>query len=179
MRVSRVILGSTLLLAILSANIPSSVIASGSICTLTCCAGRAPHAAGSCMHGSCNAVLSTGHKTSKVHRVNPTHSEQFCGLSRRVVTKSVARLLVNRTPQPARSDPASAAAFVKPCQPDCGGCASGFANSNHKRNAATLAHAVRPRPPTDGLFDFASQRKQILNPLCRQGAPRGPPFSFS
>jgi hypothetical protein len=154
-------------------------VAAGSMCTLECCAGRPPHAAGSCMDGSCNAVLSIRHKTLKGHRVTQNQSDQFCGLSRTVVTRNVARTGVSRAPRPARSDPASASAFVKPCQPDCGGCASGFASSNQQRNAGTPAQAAGPRPPTDSLFDFGSHRAQILNALCRQCAPRGPPVSFS
>lgn len=166
-----------LVVAFFSSIAPLAPVSAGSMCTLECCAGRAPHAAGSCMDGSCNAVLSISHKTTKARRVIP--GEQFCGLSRTVVTKNVARMRVNRAPRPAKSDPASAAAFVKPCQPDCGGCGSGFSSSNQQRNAGTLAHAAGPPPPPDSLFNFGSHRTQILNALGRQGAPRGPPFVLS
>jgi hypothetical protein len=176
---AKLALAVMLVVAFFSSIAPLASVSAGSMCTLECCAGRAPHAAGSCMGGSCNAVLSISHKTTKGRRVTQNQSDQFCGLSRTVATKSVARMRVNRAPRPAKSDPASAAALVKPCQPECGGCAAGFSNSNQQRNAATLAHAVRPRPPPDSLFDFGSHRTQILNALCRQGAPRGPPLVLS
>jgi hypothetical protein len=170
-----------LVVAFLSSIAPLARVSAGSVCKLECCAGRAPHAAGSCMDGSCNAVLSISHKTTKGHQVKLNQGEQFCGLSRTTATKNVARMRVDRAPRPAKSEPttALAAAFVKPCQPECGGCASGFASSNQQRNAGTLAHVVRPRPPTESLFDFGSHRTQLLNALCRQGAPRGPPFVLS
>ncbi len=174
---AKLALAVMLVVAFFSSIAPLARVSAGSMCTLECCAGRAPHAAGSCMAGSCNAVLSISHKTTKGRRVTP--GDQFCGLSRTLVTKNIARMRVNRAARPAKSDPVSAAAFVKPCQPECGGCASGFSSSNQQRNAGTLAHAVRPRPPPDSLFDFGSHRTQILNALGRQGAPRGPPFVLS
>jgi hypothetical protein len=174
---AKLALAVMLVVAFFSSIAPLAPVSAGSMCTLECCAGRAPHAAGSCRDGSCNAVLSISHKTTKARRVTP--GEQFCGLSHTLVTKNVARMRVNRAPRPAKSDPASAAAFVKPCQPDCGGCGSGSSSSNQQRNAGTLAHAVRPRPPPDSLFDFGSHHTQILNALRRQGAPRGPPFFLS
>ena len=90
-RVSRVILGAMLLVAILSANIPSSVIASGPMCTLACCAGRAPHAAGSCMNGSCHAFLAGHNQKPHIHQTRVRVAEQVCGLSR--ATKNASRLL--------------------------------------------------------------------------------------
>lgn len=176
---AKLALAVVLAVAFLSSIAPLARVSAGSMCTLECCAGRTPHAAGSCMDGTCHAVLVKSHKTTKGHQAKLNQGEQFCGLSRTVVTKNVARMRVNRAPQPAKSDPASAAAFVKPCQPDCGGCGSGFASSNQHRNAGTLAHAVRPRPPPESLFDFGSHRTQLIGALCRQGAPRGPPFVLS
>jgi hypothetical protein len=178
---ARLGLAVLLLVGFLANLAPLVPVSAGSTCTLECCAGRAPHAAGSCMNGSCQAVLST-HKTGTAHRKIPAQDDKLCGFNRAVATKIVGRLSVNRAPRPAKSDQAtiSAAAFVKPCQPDCGGCASGFASSNRQRNSATMAHAARPRPPTDlHLLDFGRHGAQTLAALCRQCAPRGPPVFFS
>jgi len=131
------------------------------------------------MNGSCQAVLST-HK--KARRETEVQSDKLCGLNRAEATKIVARLGVNRAPRPAKSDPVtiSAAAFVQPCEAGCGGCASGFASSNRQRNATTMAHAARPRPPANlHLLDFARHGAKTLDALCLQCAPRGPPVSFS
>jgi hypothetical protein len=178
---ARLGLAVVILIGFLSSVAPLAPVSASSICTLECCTGRAPHAAGSCMNGSCHAVLST-HKTRTPPRVTQAQSDKLCGLDRAVAARIVGRMSVDRVPRPAKSDPAtiSAAAFVKPCQPDCGGLASGFANSNRQRNAATMAHAVRPRPPTDlHLLNFARHGAQTLAALCRQCVPRGPPTSFS
>ena len=170
-----------LLIGFLSSIAPLAPVSASSMCTLECCAGRAPHAAGSCMKGSCHAVLST-HKTATAHRVTQAQGDKLCGPNRAVATKIVRRISVDRAPWPARSDPAtiSAAAFVKPCQPDCDGCASGFANSNRHRYSAAITDADRPRGPTViRLSNPGYDRSRILEALCRQCAPRGPPVSFS
>jgi hypothetical protein len=177
----RLAVAVVLLIGFLSSIAPLAPVSAGSVCTLECCAGRAPHAAGSCMNGSCQAVLST-HKRATTRRVTQVQGDKLCGLNRAVATKIVGRMSADRAPRPQGSDsaPNSATAFVKPCQPDCGGLASGFANSNRQRNSATMADTVRPRSPIDlYLLDFARHGAQALDALGRQGAPRGPPVSFS
>jgi hypothetical protein len=174
---ARVLLASVLLTAFLSAIVPWGSVSAGSMCTLECCAGRAPHASGSCMDGSCHATLLTAQAAAKNHQ--PDQIESFCGLTRKIETKSFVRMRVDVG---AHSSPNQflAAAFKPPCQADCGGCTSGFTNSNRQRNSGAFAGANRPRPPTDAhLFDFRYQRTRILTTNCRPGAPRGPPVSFS
>ena len=178
-RAARLGLAVLLLIGFLSSIAPLALVSAGSVCTLECCVGRAPHAAGSCMSGSCPAVLSN-HKTGTAPRVTQAQGDKLCGLNRALATKIVRRVGVNRAPRPAKSDPAtiSTVAFVNSCQPGCGGCVSGFAN--RQRNSAATVHAARPRPPTNlHLLDFARHGAQTLDALCRQCAPRGPPVSFS
>jgi hypothetical protein len=84
------------------------------------------------------------------------------------------------SPGPAKSDSAQAsvstAVLTKPCAPDCGTCAFVFSNFNRQRPAAALAYADRPRPPCGvGPGDVHKRLTKTLNPLCRQGTPRGPP----
>ena len=69
MYAARTILAVTLLLTLLTGNIVwSAASAGGPMCTLACCAGRAPHAAGSCMNGSCQAGVSEhDHASSSFH----------------------------------------------------------------------------------------------------------------
>ena len=70
--VSRLLVGATLLLSLLASSFPLGTLASGPMCTLACCAGRAPHAAGSCMNGSCHAFL-TGHPNKgHIHHERPS-----------------------------------------------------------------------------------------------------------
>jgi hypothetical protein len=194
-RAARVLLGSTLLLSILWANIPSAAIASGPMCTLTCCAGRAPHAAGSCMNSSCHAFLAGHNQTLHVHKTPIQTAEPLCGLSS--VRKNVSRLLFteavatepsqdsdsNYSHETSNTDAdhasVSTGTLTKPCQPDCGACASGFASSKRQRHAATLGHANRPHPPFGvRLANVDYRPTQKLSALCRRGAPRGPPLPF-
>lgn len=168
-----------LLVGFLSNIVPLASVSAGSRCTLECCAGKPPHAAGSCMDGACEAHLLT-HSAAKRKQVKRDLDDQFCGVSHAVRLKNLARMRPNRAPRQVGSyqPRASAAAFVKPCQADCGGSAAGFGNSN--RNSAVIADRVRPRDPTAiHLSDFGRHRTQLLDALCRQCAPRGPPFSFS
>jgi hypothetical protein len=174
---AKLALAVMLLIAFLSSIAPLAPVSAGSVCTLECCAGRAPHAAGSCMDGSCHAALLTSHKIEQA-KLNP--SEQLCGLNRKVANLALVR--INHAPSRPKAEQTklSAAAFVKPCQPDCGGCASGFTNPNRQKNSAAIADAVRPRAPIAiHLSNPGYHRTQILDALCRQGAPRGPPLSFS
>ena len=176
---ARVLLASVLLTAFLSGIVPIASVSAGSMCQLECCAGRAPHASGSCMNGSCHATLLTAHAAGKSHHAKPDQSEKLCGLARKIEAKSFARLRVAPSPHTAPTQLLSAA-FENPCQPDCSGCASGFTNSKRQRNSAALADANRPRPPTHTrLSDFRHRRIHLLKTQCRQGAPRGPPLSFS
>lgn len=88
-RIARALLGAMLFFSVLASSFPLATLASGPMCTLACCAGRAPHAAGSCMNGSCHAFL-TGHtKKIHIHHEAPTEqAEQLCGLSRLRVNAS-------------------------------------------------------------------------------------------
>jgi hypothetical protein len=196
LRVARVILGATILLSILWANIPTAALASGPMCNLACCAGRAPHAAGSCMNGSCHAFLNAPSKKAHLHHEATTEQgEELCGLSRlkmkfgrlpivkTVTVNSVSEsdgAAPSRTSSAAQQASLSTTALTKPCQSDCGSCVSGFTSSNRQRNAAALAYADRPRPPSGvGLGNADYAPTQILSAMCRRGVPRGPPSSFA
>jgi hypothetical protein len=184
-RLARVLVGSVVLLSILAVNVPLAVFASGPMCTLACCAGRAPHAAGSCMDGSCHA--SFGRQTRKVHSHHEAtgHGEQLCGLSR---LKSIGSSLLaidtitivaspERSPN-ARPDQThfSPTVFTKPCQTDCGSCGTSFTKPNRQRNATALAHVNRPRPLSRTvLHKLAPGLTRKLDSHGRLGAPRGPP----
>ena len=179
---AKLALAVTLLVAFLSSIAPLGPVSAGSKCRLECCAGRAPHASGSCMDGACQAFLLTHSKAARRRQAKQEPGDHFCGLDRAVVVKNVTRMRVNHAPAQVTSDPApaSAAAFVRPCQPDCGACACGFSNPNRQKNSAAIADAVRPRGPK-AIHRFYPEyhRTHILDALSRQCAPRGPPPFFS
>jgi len=167
----RAVLVTVLLGAFLSGILPLAPVTAGSLCTLACCVGRAPHVSGSCMRGSCAVTLSAArpHK----HDAIPDQAESLCGLPRTLKPTSFTR----RQASPAGAfDRVSSSALERPCQADCGSCASGSANSHRPRNSATVTGNCRPRPPTiTQLSGFRFRRALILRTLCLQDAPRGPP----
>jgi hypothetical protein len=172
---ARVVLAFGLLTAFLSGIVPLASVSAGSICQLECCAGRAPHASGSCMNGSCQANLKV-----RPHNHSPKQDqvEKLCGLPQRTWTKNFGRSRVDAS-STGLSDRV-AIAFEKPCQTDCGGCASGFTNSTRQRNSAVIAGGNRLPPPADiRLSDFRYRCSSLLKAQSRHGAPRGPPISLS
>jgi hypothetical protein len=193
MLVARTILAALLLLTLLSASLPLTSIASGPTCTLACCAGRAPHAAGSCMNGSCHAVLIGRAKTSKIHLQLPAHeSEQLCGLPRSTTRNSIVSLRGSialtlaassgRSPRSRAPDAASVSttAFGIPCQSDCGTGIVGSSSQSRPRDSGAISYADKPRPPTTARHEHSSfSRAQALDALCRRSRPRGPPISSS
>jgi hypothetical protein len=183
-RLTKVFVGSAVLLSILAVNVPFAVFASGPMCTLACCAGRAPHAAGSCMNGSCH--VSFGRQTTKVHSHHgaTVHAEQLCGLSQ---LKSIGSPLLGidtitivaspeRSPNaPSDQTHVSPLVFTKPCQSG-DGCGTGFTKTNRQRHAAAFAYANRPRPISRTALDkLDSGLARKLDSHGRLGAPRGPP----
>lgn len=210
MMAARAILAVTLLAALVAGSIALPAAASGPMCTLTCCAGRAPHAAGSCMHGSCEAGVSTHNPSSNSPHQSQHHHEQqqsdpydsarpFSG-----ATASVGGLDMGDVPtivatphEPSADDDGqadtsgaarnrtgqsaiSATVLSKPCQPDCGVCAAGFAAPKRSRNAATLAGSNHPQPASS--VKLAAGRHSLTHTrsaLDRQCVPRGPPVFFS
>lgn len=55
---ARAVLAVTLVLTLAAGSIIRPAAASGPTCSLSCCSGREPHDAGSCMEGSCEAGIS-------------------------------------------------------------------------------------------------------------------------
>jgi hypothetical protein len=168
---ARAALVAVLLGVFLSGILPLAPVAAGSLCALECCAGKAPHASGSCMKGSCPISLLAArlHK----HDVIADKAERLCGLPRTLKTTSFTR---RQASSPGASDRVSSFALERPCQADCGSCASGSANSHRPRNSAAVTGDSRPRPPTiTQLPAFGFRPALTLRTLCRQGAPRGPP----
>jgi hypothetical protein len=163
----------------LSTSVPLIASASGSMCERPCCAGRAPHAANSCLNGSCHAAITHSKTSDHAGRI-ASRPEHLCGAPRRIETKSSGRIRPVQQFSRTSADQTSLspASVMRPCQPECGGCSASSTNSN-QRHSATIASAERPRPPSDvRLADLAYRSSQILSVFCRQ-SPRGPPRSFS
>ena len=181
-RVIGVLLTSLLLAGLLATLFPLETLATAQICNLACCAGRAPHAAGSCMDGSCNAAPNKHSRRIRSSRRKEI-TDELCGAA--AFTRKVASRKNRGTPQvwslkdQSASTQLSSATITKPCRPDCGRCASGFASASFRNRAVTSGgeHWRTPAGPGPGRTSFA--QLLTLKTLIRQSAPRGPPSTLS
>jgi hypothetical protein len=180
-RFASVILASVLLAGLLAGIFPVETLATGQICNLACCAGRAPHAAGSCMNGSCYAALtkrSSQHLSSSRRQV----AEKLCGINRsaRRLSPSKRTMTVERSSK--KSEPQrsriSSGTITKPCLAECGSCGSGPAAGF--RGHAVMARRQQSRPlAAAGFADASFTGLLILTTLVCQSGPRAPPIAFS
>jgi hypothetical protein len=189
MRVARVILATTLLLGILASSYPLTTIATGPMCKLACCAGRAPHGAGSCMNDSCPAFLETERKTFESnHHLASHHAEPMCGFAQQpmlgkvsLITRALNNRANNRKTADQYHSPSKiySASLGRPCQPGCGSCISASSNSNRERYKATLGFADQLYALAEHLVNDESCLIQKRNQLCLKCVPRAPPVSES
>ena len=136
----RCVLAVMLLLTMVGGNLILTATASSDLCTLACCAGRAPHAAGSCMQGSCAPTHAHHAQEPTVNDDDTAAPAGFAG-----VTAGAHGADLNEVPtveasaddsvKPEHSN-ASAAALSKSCLPDCGACNSTFNSTKRPRNVA-------------------------------------------
>jgi hypothetical protein len=174
-RYTRTALPTILLAGLLSSLLPLETLATGQMCNLACCANRASHAAGSCMDGSCHATLSK--RAAHSHGATNRSVERLCGLSS-AVRRYLSLPVTGTTPQKPSQEPRklAASAINRPCQPECGGCAAGFASLN--RNHAITARGQSQWASFDAnLANTYSSPLRTLTAARHQGVPRAPPIT--
>ena len=193
--VSRAVAAGALTLALLSAGISSTASALRGLCRMECCAGLAPHAAGSCAGASCHADFSrAGEKAAKDHgrlqasasdpsdpvcdvrRAKPDaharHDSQRSAGHDHPAKKTRGRSDKGRRPAPALA----ARSLAEPCLPGCGAASSGFSRPRRQLDPATLAggHKARPSDAPATLSRLSvSQLYATRKPQSFR--PRGPP----
>jgi len=171
-RCARIILAVSVLAGFASAVTPLATNASGPRCTLSCCAGRAPHAAGSCMSGTCHAFVRTsqpGGLRAQFHA-----PEHFCGLSR--IEKAAQSSII-----PTKSTPdliEFRSALTRPCDADCQVCGAGAVSSHRGKNMGLTAYRSQALPARR-QFDFRAVSISTFGARCDPCAPRGPPESLA
>jgi len=173
-------LASVLLAGLLAGIFPLETLATGQICNLACCAGRAPHAAGSCMDGSCHAALTkrSSHRLSSSRR---QVADKLCGINRFARRLSPRITTVDRSSEKSESQHSriSSGTITKPCLAECGSCGSGSAATDF-RGHAVMARRQQSRPlAATGFADASFAGLLILTTLVRQSGPRAPPIAFS
>lgn len=195
----RSLIAACLMLSLLSAVIPFSAASANHLCTMECCAGKAPHMAGEC----------SSHLAAITPAVNQAEPEALCGLPTIDATHLTLKLPLNQQisstatkddeaescgghhAETAQRDPASeakapgpasiaAASMTTPCGIDCGTCAAGFVRKPRPREQIAVAWVARARPPSrDHYFQSHAGKLATLRGHYEQPQPRGPPTSHS
>jgi len=193
---ARFIVAAILILVLLGGIAPFSTLSATSLCTMDCCVGLAPHAAGSChMNMSAGTTESHAEKSCETTEASDGVTAGVMGMvsfqsSLEAVTidasehchrkSSAEDARVPSTNKPGAQPSLTAQSLTKPCPPECGTGIMSFARLQRSRDVAALAHSLRPRPPTiarqlryneANLFTSTALRKRVR--------PRGPPPSFS
>ena len=177
---SSAVVAAILLCAFAVGLVPFESVSASSNCALPCCKGKAPHAAGGCMDGSCHINLFNRQRSIHAHHsTSSVQTEKLCGLP----LKSVSRRIVKSRVQPIRDNVPVGASLATSTTTrramDCAGCVSAFSNSM-RRDAAAMRFADRLRPQADNqLRSFARHPAQPLYCLFERCSPRGPPLFSS
>jgi hypothetical protein len=180
---ARVILAALILCSMAAVVLPLTPVSATSTCHLDCCAGRAPHSAGSCMSGACHARIKVKPHAHARPRYSPI-SEELCGLSTRpsAVAKRMAAANLNGPKTAGSESPQSEFSTTsagRPCPPDCSGSASAFANAKQSRKSfARRAHSLRSSTVV-GSSDRLVHSVKSRAGLCRRSIPRGPPLPIA
>jgi hypothetical protein len=178
---SSVVIAAILLCAFAASLTPFEAVSASSNCALPCCKGKAPHAAGSCMDGSCHINLPNRLRSIQSHHsTSSVQTEKLCGLPLRSVSRRIAR---SRFQPIAHDVPDGAilatATLTTKCARDCAGCVSVFSNLI-RRNAAAMRFTDRLRPSADiQLRPLAGHPAQTLDNRSESFSPRGPPLFSS
>jgi hypothetical protein len=201
----RIIVAVILVLALLSGIVPFGAASAGHLCTMECCAGLAPHAAGSC------------HISMSSHGTSGESSPEHCGLpqadpgaidgsdvdagvmgmtdsahssldlddvtidaSDHCNTDSQSKdLKATSRNDSSESDSVATQFFSKPCPAECGTGAVSSGVRRSRDSVAVVYHA-RSRPPAPGRkYQHFNGNFLITSNYCRQLRPRGPPLSFT
>jgi hypothetical protein len=206
LKLARIFVTIVLVSSLLAAVVPFNSAAAGNLCTMECCAGLAPHAAGSCHMKMSPGKLITGAATEH-------GPDEHCGLAQandgaiKGIDAGVMGMNdgVNSSPglddvtidasdhcnANSHSEAVSATphndlptaniaarTFSKPCPPECGTGVMG-AGVRPSRHCLALAQSARPKPPTLGRERHFNRSLSATSSFGEQLRPRGPPFSFS
>jgi hypothetical protein len=170
------LLALLLIAGFVSTVAPIASVSAGNTCALACCAGLAPHAAGSCMGGTCHASIRLHNKSSKL-RAPTLVADKLCG-SHVLRPSAFVTPVIDRRGKDENSQGASFhfSSLRQPCAPDCAGCAAFSTKSQSRFAALALVDQLQASPHS---FLFASlDHGDTLDVSCPQHSPRGPPDHF-
>jgi hypothetical protein len=178
--IARILVTLTLASSLLSSVVPFSTASSTKQCAMACCAGKAPHVAGSCVHESCESPPLQAQVVEA--------KEHLCGEEAVSNARPVARRKLNRgaTRVPAKSQPKfqgfrpvnAMASLKKPCPPDCGTALCSSANQWRQRESLALLTSELPQPTPRRSLNAQDIVSQSLDVFCRNCPARAPPVSL-
>ena len=182
----RSVLAAMLALALLAGVAPFASFSSADTCTMSCCAGKPPHEAGSCSTAF-NGTKQAEMDGEAIH----VHEAQSDAGGMRVASAEIVEASTHcgttqhssesGAPDAAAAPPqttnVAAHVLTTPCSPECAAAlAYSSAQVRRPRNAATLASNTRPRPPTLVLSaEPLCEAQSSSAAVRRQSRPRAPP----
>jgi hypothetical protein len=205
-KLARIFVTIILVFSLLAAVVPFNSAAAGNLCTMECCAGLAPHPAGSChmkmSPGKLIAGAAIEHGPGEHCGLAQANDGAIKGIDAGVMgmndgassslnlddvtidasnhcnADSHAEAVSPKSHNDLQTASIAARTFSKPCPPECG---TGVIGSGVRpsRHSLALAHSARPRPPTLGRERHFNRSLSATSSYGEQLRPRGPPFSFS
>jgi hypothetical protein len=181
----RAALGCLLSLAFVASSIPVEAMLPGQACSMPCCAGRATHAAGSCMGDACHARLArkkrAAHERLCAARISSLSSRNIKTASSpagKLRSNSVTETLAPTQPPSETAQRSSGVAarmaLTKSCSADCA-CLSNFARTLQSHEVTKLSR-VQPLLSV-GLTLDSSRLSVPASVLENQSRPRAPPIT--
>jgi hypothetical protein len=185
---ARTILATMLTLMLLSGVAPLSSLSRSRQCRMACCAGKSPHA-----EGSCSVAFATETQEEPLEgqveeqAAHSQHSHQHAASATpEKIASSDHDAAEHHTAQPPSSGKKSSRALnvasqamTTPCSPECAAAASASTQLPRPRDAGAMSAAGNPRPPTP--VRFKKEFFIALSPSTerrRQFHPRAPPLSL-
>jgi hypothetical protein len=160
--------------SLLSTLVPLSTASSTKLCTMACCAGKAPHLAGSCMHDACESPL-----PQVALRVSG-RKEHLCGEEVLSGAKPVVkRKLPTRSARKASESSHAVTSVRKPCPPDCGAAICSSTNQRRQRDLLAPALVEQPQPPPQVLFVIHHSPLAARAGRRLTGPARAPPIQLT
>jgi hypothetical protein len=184
--IARTILATLLALALLSGVAPLSSLSRSHQCRMACCAGKPPHAEGSCSVAFAAAEDEREPADAPEGEAQAAHSHHAHDAS------SSASMKMASSDQDVAEHPTSqlsslskkssptlkvvSQVLTTPCSPECLAGALASTQLPGQRDAAAMSPAGNPRPPT--IIRFRKEFSTVLSPSAerrRQIHPRAPP----
>jgi hypothetical protein len=186
---ARTILATMLALVLLSGIAPLSSLSRSHQCHMACCAGKPPHAEGSCSVAFITETeeeLADEQVEEQAAHSQYAHGHAASATSEEIASSDHDAATMHHSAQPSSSGKKSSRtlnvasqAMTQPCSPECAAAISASTQLPRPRDAATMSVAGNPRPPT--LSIFKKEFSAVPSPSAerrRQIHPRAPPLSL-